>query len=262
MGIPLCVPTLFALALAKEAWVGGVWSAAQGRRCWNPTFIRLFNDWELEDVLRFLFCLRDKKVNGGIDGVGIPLCVLTLFALALAKEAWVGGVWSAAQGRRCWNPTFIRLFNDWELEDVLRFLFCLRDKKVNVGLEDTVRWEGSRNVFTVKSLYKMLEQMPPPVLFPWKFIWRNCAQPKLCFFAWEAVWGKILTLDQLKRIGFAFANRCLLCQEWEEIVDHLLLHCEKSRVPLGVALLSIWSVLGHSLLGVGHSFGLMRFIRC
>ena len=50
------------------------------------------------------------------------------------------------------------------------------------------------------------------------------------FFAWEAVWGKILTLDQLKRRGFAFANRCFLCHEWEETVDHLLLHCEKSRV--------------------------------
>ena len=107
---------------------------------------------------------------------------------------------------------------------------CKHCQNVTVGLEDTVRWEGSRNgVFTVKSVYKMLEQRPS-VLFPWKCIWRNYAQPKLCFFAREAIWGTILTLYQLKRRGFTFANICFLCREWEETVDHLLLHCEKSRV--------------------------------
>ena len=50
------------------------------------------------------------------------------------------------------------------------------------------------------------------------------------FFTWEATWGKILMLDQLKRRGLTFTNRCFLCQEWEETVDHLLLHCAKTGV--------------------------------
>ena len=42
------------------------------------------------------------------------------------------------------------------------------------------------------------------------------------FFAWDASWGKVLTLDQLKRRERALANRCFLCEEEEETVDHLL----------------------------------------
>ena len=50
---------------------------------------------------------------------------------------------------------------------------------------------------------------------------------KVGFFAWEASWGKILTLDQLKRKGRILANRCFLCEEEEEkMVEHLLLQCQ------------------------------------
>ena len=153
----------------------------------------------------------------------------------------MGDVWSVAHGRRCWNPTFIRLFNDWELEDVLRFLFRLRDKKVNVGLEDTVRWEGSRNMCSLSSLCIRCWSKGPLSFSPGNLYGGIVHNQSYVFFAWEAVWGKILTLDQLKRRGFAFANRCFLCQEWEEIVDHLLLNCEKSRV--------LWELL-FSLFGV------------
>ena len=59
---------------------------------------------------------------------------------------------------------------------------------------------------------------------------------KVGFFAWEASWGWILTLDQLKRMGRALANKCFLCEEGEETVNHLLLHYTKAKglwIPLG-----------------------------
>ena len=108
-----------------------------------------------------------------------PLCANFpfLFALSHAKEAWVGDVWSMEKGKECWNPTFIRLFNYWELEDVERPLLHLRDKKVIKGLDDTFQWKRARNgVFSVKSLYKMLEQRPS-VSFHWKCIWRSSVHP-------------------------------------------------------------------------------------
>ena len=43
-------------------------------------------------------------------------------------------------------------------------------------------------------------------------------------FTWEAWWGKVLTMDQLKKRGFQLASRCPLCKEDEENIDHLLLH--------------------------------------
>ena len=53
---------------------------------------------------------------------------------------------------------------------------------------------------------------------------------KVGFFAWEASWGRILTLDQIKRRSITLANRCFLCEEEEETVEHLLLNCTKTKV--------------------------------
>ena len=50
------------------------------------------------------------------------------------------------------------------------------------------------------------------------------------FFTWEATWGRILTFDKLQRRGISLVNRCFLCQEADKLVDHLLLHCSKTRV--------------------------------
>ena len=54
-------------------------------------------------------------------------------------------------------------------------------------------------------------------------------QPKLSFFTWEASWERVLTLDRLQKRGWALANRCFLCHMCEESIDHLLIHCEKTR---------------------------------
>ena len=50
------------------------------------------------------------------------------------------------------------------------------------------------------------------------------------FVAWEASWGKVLTLDQLKRRGWNLANRCFLCCVEEEMINHILIHCSKAKV--------------------------------
>ena len=64
---------------------------------------------------------------------------------------------------------------------------------------------------------------------------------KVSFFAWEASWGKVLTLDRLKQRGRSLANRCFLCGEGEETVNHLLIHCSKAKI-LWDLLLAIFGV--------------------
>ena len=69
--------------------------------------------------------------------------------------------------------------------------------KVQREDEDKVVWTASKSgVFSVKSLYSILEP-GGSFLFPCGSIWRASMPPKVAFFAWEASWGKILTLEQL-----------------------------------------------------------------
>ena len=60
----------------------------------------------------------------------------------------------------------------------------------------------------------------------------------------------MLTLDYLKRRGRILANRCFLCEEEEELIDHLLVHCSKAKV--------LWDLL---LVLVGVSWVFPKSIR-
>ena len=95
-------------------------------------------------------------------------------------------------------------------------------------VEDMVFWTKTKSgKFSVKSLYNALESGNHS-LFPSSCIWN--VQPKVSFFAREATWSKTLTLDLIQKRGWALANRCFLCYEKEETIDHLLLRCTKTGV--------------------------------
>ena len=63
------------------------------------------------------------------------------------------------------------------------------------------------------------------------------------FFAWDTVWGKILTVDTLMKRGWSMVNRCSLCKESEELADHILIHCGKTRMLWTMLLTSFGLVL-------------------
>ena len=52
---PLCTsfPSLFAIALFKEAWVEDVWNHLAKWGVWAALFSRWLNDWEVVSVKRF-----------------------------------------------------------------------------------------------------------------------------------------------------------------------------------------------------------------
>ncbi|RVX20320.1 putative ribonuclease H protein [Vitis vinifera] len=131
----------------------------------------------------------------------IPLSEVfpSLFALASNKEAWVKEVWTAGGKGGSWNPCFNRPFNDWEMEEVERLLCCL---------------EGRSRV---------------SCFFPFKNYMELLCAAQIELFCVGGFLGRVLTLDRLQKRGWVMANRCFLCHKSEETIDHLLIHCEKTR---------------------------------
>ena len=77
-------------------------------------------------------------------------------------------------------------------------LTMLRDYRIS-SKEDSVIWKGGGNgKIGVKEAYNLLIA-PIEIAFPKKCIWVDKVPTKVAFFAWEATWGKILTLDRLKK---------------------------------------------------------------
>ena len=80
------------------------------------------------------------------------------------------------------------------------FLGFLYPLKVQEG-EDTLFWkEVRRGIFSVKSYYCSL-RMENNAVFLGKGVWGSRAPLRTCFFAWEAIWEKILTIDTLMTRG-------------------------------------------------------------
>ena len=57
-------PSLFALVASKDAWMKDVWSFTKGRGSWSPLFSRSLNDWEMDEVHRFLLGLNGRVFSG------------------------------------------------------------------------------------------------------------------------------------------------------------------------------------------------------
>lgn len=60
----------------------------------------------------------------------------------------------------------------------------------------------------------------------WRKIWKSKLIPKVAFFIWLVVKNKVLTMNTLMRRGFVMANRCNLCFQKEEDINHILIHCD------------------------------------
>lgn len=62
------------------------------------------------------------------------------------------------------------------------------------------------------------------IFFPWKSVWKVKVPPHVAFFLWTTAFGRILTVDTLRKRGFSLANWCCLCKKNEETTNHLLIY--------------------------------------
>ena len=76
--------------------------------------------------------------------------------------------------------------------------------------DDSIFWKkGEDGLFKVKKAYSVLANTQGAE-FPHSNVWVDKVPTKIAFFAWEATWGKVLTLDRLQRRGWQLPNRCFL----------------------------------------------------
>uniref|UniRef100_A0A5B7ACY1 Reverse transcriptase zinc-binding domain-containing protein n=1 Tax=Davidia involucrata TaxID=16924 RepID=A0A5B7ACY1_DAVIN len=161
--------------------------------------------------------------------------------MALDREAVVSDYASGVGEGTVWCPTFRRRFLDWEVEEFARLLSSIEGARLAQGQADRFVWTAhASKVFSVKSFYEAWVGREP-VEFPWRLIWMSGVPKKVSFFAWTVCRGAISTLDNLQKRGFYLANRCCMCKEETELVDHLLLRCPWAK-ELWQLILSLFGV--------------------
>ena len=95
----------------------------------------------------------------------------------------VAKVWDSTREDGGWSPVFLRPFNDWEMDEVERFLLFLQNRKIRSFQEDRLILKETRpDGFSVRLMYrKLIHSLPTD--FPWRSIWNPIVPPKLGFFA-------------------------------------------------------------------------------
>ncbi|WJZ98951.1 hypothetical protein VitviT2T_017437 [Vitis vinifera] len=201
----------------KEIWKESEW-------CWDNMIFRVGKG----NTIRFwtdVWC-TDTTLSH---------CFPHLFGMSVQRSSTIEEMWDQNSGQGDWNLNFLRDFNDWELDTVGDLLHMLRGHKPSLE-EDSVLWRHGRSgQFRVKEAYSLLTNSNGTG-FPSRSIWVARVPTKVAFFAWEATWGKVLTLDRLQRRGVQLPNCCFLCGCEEENVNHILIHCTVVRALWDIVL--------------------------
>ncbi|KAF5203824.1 Reverse transcriptase zinc-binding domain [Thalictrum thalictroides] len=140
------------------------------------------------------------------------------------------------RGRRNWY--------EWELDEVNNLTALLNAVVVNTD-EDRWRWKGGHGGnFSVSSFHEDLTSHKGEEGFPSQIVWNVNIPYKIKVFIWCLIWGRLLTVDRLRRLGTPIPNRCSLCQREEETIDHLFQTCSFTK--------TVWEAL---LDGVDDTWG-------
>lgn len=91
-----------------------------------------------------------------------------------------------------------------------------------------VNCNGMEMDFAVKNVCRDLSNNGPKVIW-WKLVWFSQCVPKLAFILWLVMNNILSTLNRLQRWGNYVVNRCCLCKNECEDLEHLFFKCEFSR---------------------------------
>ncbi|CAL1385774.1 unnamed protein product [Linum trigynum] len=155
-------------------------------------------------------------------------------AAALSPDAWISDIVHRSGESLTWDINLnVSLRGGAERERVCLIEFLNSHAVERLGFGPArIEWlPNPDTVLSVRSLYRCLTaaRFPGVSQFPAKAVWKSVVPLKICGFLWICFHQKILTIDNLKRRGWALANRCELCQKEEESVSHIFVDCDFTK---------------------------------
>jgi hypothetical protein len=115
------------------------------------------------------------------------------------------------------------------LTEFLQLWDILQGVNLQPDTEDTNTWcFTSTGQYSAKSAYEAMF-LGGTQFSQWERIWKTWAPPKCHFFMRLAARKRCWTADRLAWRGLPHPERCPLCDQAEESIDHLLVSCVFSR---------------------------------
>jgi zinc-binding in reverse transcriptase len=109
-------------------------------------------------------------------------------------------------------------------------------------IDDLIQWNRHSQGFSVKSVYTFLKSAPF-IKTQIVNIWKLPVAPRIIVFMWLVLRNSILTLDNLKKRGWQMPNRCCLCFQEEESVNHIFKGC-KLTTEIRKYVCKVWQLRG------------------
>jgi hypothetical protein len=115
------------------------------------------------------------------------------------------------------------------LTDYLHLWNALAGVELCPGISDSHSWRFATNgQYSAKLAYEGF--FKGSIDFePYERVWKTWAPAKCKFFLWLVSQNKCWTADRLARRGLDHPEKCLLCDQDEETIDHLLVSCVFAR---------------------------------
>jgi len=163
----------------------------------------------------------------------------TLYSLSsqqnvlISNMGWFEGtIWK-------WTLVWAKELSQEESLQLNELLSLLSQHYPQQNQDDTLLWKDDTK-FTVKDLQQSIT-MDVAIDNLVCTVWMNLAPPKVEFFMWLALLGKLNTKQRLNGRGILKDNQnaCTFCAMEPETLDHLLLTCPKS--------MSIWTSVANEL---------------
>lgn len=182
--------------------------------------------------------LRESRWKIG-DGHNIPLTHPNWFRCSnhnLIRNNLLGGSIADLinQDTRTWNQTILKKLYHPNICNEIMHIPIPKSSR----LEDKLLWKHSTSgEYRVNKAYSLIQQDGLSAMghhrdlphWVWKLLWKIDLSHKIFSFIWKILRRSLPMFEILNKRGIRNTNLCTLCNEEEESIDHLFLHCPFAR---------------------------------